>query len=272
MKNMTLTNNLGKIFLSISLFLLGVQQGYGQERAEKISTIIDSLRIVETQKMTLKDFQIEPLKYEASGADSLKLIEIENLLTDQEIRKRITQAFDEMLADSEINDLYNFTMSSVFNKVYSGLLFNNINSQFKDINSELERIVNNLEKADKDFFKFEPIPVERIDGFYATINYDPNRDTDITLEEIPAITKKDILEVKKGADNSSIDITLTKEGAKKFYLLTKKNIGKPIAIVIDKYIVSLPKVHSEISGGKVSIGGNFTEKEVENMIRQLKNE
>ncbi|MGV8093197.1 MAG: hypothetical protein AB2L24_15165 [Mangrovibacterium sp.] len=47
-------------------------------------------------------------------------------------------------------------------------------------------------------------------------------------------------------------------------------IYKPIAIVIDKQIVSLPTVQSEIAGGRVSISGDFSEKEMDNMIEKLK--
>jgi len=63
-----------------------------------------------------------------------------------------------------------------------------------------------------------------------------------------------------------------KEGAKKFYLLTKNNIGKYTAIVIDKQIISIPIVNSAISEGKVVIEGNFTKEEIESMIRNLSNE
>lgn len=70
-------------------------------------------------------------------------------------------------------------------------------------------------------------------------------------------------------DSPEISIVFTKEGARKFYLLTKENIGKPIAIVIAKKIVSMPIVNSEIIGGKASISGHFTEEEIDEMIEIL---
>jgi len=62
------------------------------------------------------------------------------------------------------------------------------------------------------------------------------------------------LEVKKSFssynDRPEISIVFTKDGARKLYLLTKENIGKPIAIVIAKQIISIPMVNSEIMGWK----------------------
>ena len=46
-----------------------------------------------------------------------------------------------------------------------------------------------------------------------------------------------------------------------FEKMTKRNIGKAIAIVVDDMVYSYPIVHSEIPGGKVSIAGNFTKDE-----------
>jgi len=146
------------LYWIISLLLFGIQYSYGQERGNKINTIIDSLRIIETQKWTLK-IKIEPLKCEATEEDSLKLIEIENVLTDQEIRKRIIQAFNKVLTDNEINYLYNFTTSSVFHKVFNSSLINNsLINQFKDINSKLDSIARNYEKKMKIFQSLNRYP------------------------------------------------------------------------------------------------------------------
>jgi len=88
------------------------------------------------------------------------------------------------------------------------------------------------------------------------------------------MTSKDILEVKKvyrsDNDQPEISIVFTKDGARKFYLLTKENIGKPIAIVISKRIVSMPTVNSEIIGGKANVSGDFSEEEIDKMIESLK--
>lgn len=121
--------------------------------------------------------------------------------------------------------------------------------------------------------KFKPIATERSNGFYATLDYnDFINDKDIKLEETPSLTFDEIKEVNKTNNENrfEINIVLSEEGAIKFQTLTRENIGLPIAIVIDKQIVSIPKVNMEIVGGNVSISGDFTEAEVDSMIKSLK--
>jgi preprotein translocase subunit SecD len=263
---------IGLIFISISLL------SCGQSRLDKTEAIIKKLNLVENQKTNYK-FQLEPLKYQATGNDSVKIIEIEKRLKEKEITKRLILAFNEEFSDKEINDIYNFIQTSAFEKVFnSGEIYKIISSQFNDIDKEIKGITENFSKSDeKSKNKFEPIPVTKENGFYATINYNySNADKEIKLEDKPSLTIKDILEVKKTFssynDRPEISIVFTKEGAKKFYLLTKENIGKPIAIVIANYIVSMPLVQMEIIGGKASISGDFSEEEIDKMIEILKGE
>jgi len=263
--------------VSIGLLLLSmVFVAFTQTRNDKTLAIINKLNLIENQKTNFQ-FQIEALKYQAKGNDSIKISELEKQLTDEEIVKRLTETFTEMLSDAEINDLYEFLQSSAFEKFFSsGEMSAAISDKFSDINSEIERISNNFGKSiEKPTKKFQPIPVDRENGFYAAVGYKNSMaDKDVLLEETPSLTTRDILEVKKVfstySDRSEISIVFTKEGARKFYLLTKENIGKPVAIVIDKHIVSIPKVLSEIVGGKASISGDFSEDEIDQMIEILK--
>lgn len=260
------------IILLFSIFL----SSCGQNRQEKTITIINKLKLVETQQTDF-NFQLEPLKYQASGNDSVKIIEIEKQLTKKEITKRLVSAFNDAFSDKEINDIYEFIQTSAFEKFFnSGEIYKVISSQFKDIDKEIKEITESFSKTvEKSTKKFEPIPVDKENGFYATVDYNySTADKNIKLEDKPSVTPKDILEVKKVFSNYNnrpeISIVFTKNGAKKFYLLTKENIGKPVAIVIGKQIVSMPTVNSEIIGGKVSISGDFTEKEIDKMIELLK--
>ncbi len=59
------------------------------------------------------------------------------------------------------------------------------------------------------------------------------------------------------------------EGAKLFADLTKRSIGKPIAIFLDGEVVSAPTVQSEIPDGRAVITGNFTLEEVKNLVKRL---
>lgn len=275
---MTYNMNYMKIRLSfIGLMLVSISfVCFGQTRQEKTVVIINKLNLIKSQK-TNYEFQLEPLKYQVVGKDSLEIIELEKKLSEEEIGKRISLAFDEIFNDEEINVIYGFIQTSAFEKFFNlDKTYKIISSKFKDIDNEIKEITNRLgEPIEKPTKKFEPIPVDKLNGFYATVDYNYSaEDKDIKLEANPSLTSKDILEVKKTYDNHNskpeISIVLTKDGARKFYLLTKDNIGKPIAIVISNKIVSLPKVNSEIMGGKATISGDFTEDEIDKMIEILK--
>ncbi|MBT7994560.1 MAG: hypothetical protein HN691_06760 [Bacteroidetes bacterium] len=268
-----------KGIFSIALILIVFVSicSYGQSKQEKTNAIIDKFNLIENQKSNYK-FQLEPLKYQAIGKDSIRLIELEEKITEEEINKRISAAFDEIYTDEEINSIYYFIQTSAYEKLYnSEETYKIFAGHFKDIDKEIEKLSDNFNDIfDEPIKKFKPIAVDREDGFYATIDYNSlSNDEDIELASNPSISIQDILDVKKefsnyGDDQAEIMITLNKEGARKFYLLTKENIGKPIAIVIDKHIISMPIVNSEIMGGQASISGDFTEKEVDRMIKKLK--
>ena len=277
MKIFRIRNNWNGVLLILLLTLCG-QNNYAQDRELKTNVIIDSLRTVESMKTTYIEFRLKPMKYEATKEDSIKLCEIENNLTDNEIRNRIVKAFDSAYSDSEINDLYNFVRTTAFTKlIHSTTTNRKISEQFKDITAELDKINKNIKQQNEIIElkpKFEPIFIDREDGFYETVDYDSNKDyKDIELVKTPSISKTEISKIEKNTNKSGvscIDITFSKKGAKQFYLLTKKNIGNPIAIVIDKHIVNIPIVNSEISGGKASISGNFTIEEIDKMIEKLR--
>jgi preprotein translocase subunit SecD len=277
-----MTDNTMK-YMKIRLLIIGLMLisntfvSYGQTRQEKTVVVINKMGLLETQKM-IYQFQFEALKYQATGNDSAKIVQLEKQLTEEEIVKKISTALNETFSDEEMNVLYEFVQTSAFKKSFvSGESNKAITSQFKDIDKEIEGITKKInETIEKTRKIFNPIPVDKENGFYLATNYSSSiEDKDIKLEDNPSMTFKDILEVKKvyesnGDNRAEILITLTKEGARKFYLLTKNNIGNLIAIVVEKQIVTMPIVQSEILGGKLSISGNFSEDEIDQIIQKLK--
>jgi len=67
-----------------------------------------------------------------------------------------------------------------------------------------------------------------------------------------------------------ISMTMNPDGAKKWKKFTAKNIGKSVAIVLDGYVYSYPTVQAEISGGRSSISGDFTQNEAKDLANTLK--
>ena len=69
---------------------------------------------------------------------------------------------------------------------------------------------------------------------------------------------------------AKVSMKMTSDGAKEWARLTKNNIGREIAIVLDNYVYSFPTVHQEITGGSSEISGNFTVEEAKDLANVLK--
>ncbi|MFO7999946.1 MAG: protein translocase subunit SecD, partial [Marinilabilia sp.] len=69
--------------------------------------------------------------------------------------------------------------------------------------------------------------------------------------------------------NYEIEMSMNSEGAKTWARLTKANIQKSIAIVLDGYVYSFPTVQNEITGGRSSITGDFTPEEAKDLANVL---
>ena len=67
-----------------------------------------------------------------------------------------------------------------------------------------------------------------------------------------------------------ISMKMNSEGARTWKVLTGQNVGKEIAIVLDNYVESAPRVEGEIAGGNSSITGNFTIDEAKDLSNILK--
>ena len=67
-----------------------------------------------------------------------------------------------------------------------------------------------------------------------------------------------------------IGIIFDNEGAKLFADITKNNIGKPLAILLDGQVISAPTIQGEIVGGQAQITGQFSIQEANNLARSLK--
>ena len=73
-----------------------------------------------------------------------------------------------------------------------------------------------------------------------------------------------------GRSEQQVSMTMNAEGAKAWARLTKENIGKAIAIVLDDMVYSAPNVNDEITGGRSQITGHFTPEEAKDLANVLK--
>lgn len=68
----------------------------------------------------------------------------------------------------------------------------------------------------------------------------------------------------------AVSMTMNSDGARRWAQLTKQNIGRSIAIVLDNYVYSAPNVNSEITGGRSQITGHFTPEQAKDLANVLK--
>ena len=67
----------------------------------------------------------------------------------------------------------------------------------------------------------------------------------------------------------SVSMTMNTEGAREWAKLTKQNINRDIAIVLDGYVYSAPNVENEIPGGNSQITGSFTVEDTQDLANVL---
>ena len=85
-----------------------------------------------------------------------------------------------------------------------------------------------------------------------------------------AITNANVTYDSRTNGEPKVSMSMNAEGANVWAHLTKDNIGKQIAIVLDGTVYSYPVVNSEISGGNSEISGHFTVEEATDLVNVLK--
>jgi len=66
-----------------------------------------------------------------------------------------------------------------------------------------------------------------------------------------------------------IDFVLTETGKRKFARVTRENIGRRLAIVVDGRVINAPVIRMEISAGRGQINGIFTEEEAKDLVAKI---
>lgn len=69
--------------------------------------------------------------------------------------------------------------------------------------------------------------------------------------------------------NPVVQLQFTGEGTKKFAEITKRNVNKPVAMVLDNFVIEAPRVNEAITQGSAVIRGNFTTDQAKQLSVQL---
>ena len=68
-------------------------------------------------------------------------------------------------------------------------------------------------------------------------------------------------QVQQGEQGPQIHIVFTDKGREQFAKLTRDNLNKPVAVIVDGNVISAPIIREEIPGGEAVIAGKFTVEE-----------
>jgi len=69
---------------------------------------------------------------------------------------------------------------------------------------------------------------------------------------------------------SVVEMSMNAEGSKIWQRMTRENVGKSVAVVLDNYVQSFPTVQGEIPNGRTEISGNFSVEEAKDLANMLK--
>jgi len=94
---------------------------------------------------------------------------------------------------------------------------------------------------------------------------DPFKSTKLTGRYL----KRARLEFDQNTYEPYVALEFNDEGAGLFADITKRNIGKRVAIYLDGTPISIPVVQEEISGGRAQISGDFTLDEAKKLVQRL---
>jgi preprotein translocase subunit SecD len=72
-----------------------------------------------------------------------------------------------------------------------------------------------------------------------------------------------------GLGHPIIDIVFSEKGTKEFAEITRRYIGKRLAIIIDGKLYQAPVLKTEIKGGKAQISGSFSQEEANAFAKEI---
>jgi SecD/SecF fusion protein len=67
-----------------------------------------------------------------------------------------------------------------------------------------------------------------------------------------------------------VSMTMNSRGSKLWAKMTSENVGNFVAVVLDDYVYTAPRVNTSITGGRTSISGNFSVLEAQDLANVLK--
>jgi SecD/SecF fusion protein len=254
-----------------------------------------------TRENVKLDVSEDQITLTLSKTDTSKISSIKNIITgharlefwetfeDSEISGYLTKANNLLREMKVVPDVENSSAQDVFisqNPLF-GILRPMISKQGEPLRSCLIGLASETDTAKVDRYLQMPqikvlLPRDlKLMWSHNPYNYGPSKG----LYELHAIkiTTQDgkapldgsvIISVKPVTGSSKsdikIDLTMNAEGTIRWSGITRENVNRCIAVVLNGYVRSYPRVHDEISGGRTEITGNFTTEEANDLVNILK--
>ena len=118
-------------------------------------------------------------------------------------------------------------------------------------------------------FRWTAQPTEKEGNFYQLIALKvTNRDGRAPLDGDAVVDARQDFGQNKAS--SVVDMNMNNEGAKIWQRMTRENVGRSVAVVLDNFVQSFPTVQGEIPNGRTEISGNFTVEEAKDLANMLK--
>ena len=225
--------------------------------------------------------------------DSVKDLSIENELAKIEKADSASQAVNKADSISETNDaglekdIKNYPLLSLLNisanQPYASAVIGPVNKRDRELIDKYLSMRQVQEVLPRQaILRWGVKPLDEGEMKQMRIDIEKNRDNLYHLYILKASTRDgrpalegDVVtnakdEFSQNSSNAEVSMTMNSEGAKKWARLTKENIGKSVAIVLDNLVYSAPRVNSEIPNGRSQITGNFTVEDAKDLANVLK--
>lgn len=104
-------------------------------------------------------------------------------------------------------------------------------------------------------------------------NPDGSPKTYYLIQKQVKVSGENLVDARPGFDEYNrpvVSFTLDSLGAKKFADVTKENVGKPFAIILDGKVLVAPRINGPIPGGSAQISGNFSVQETQDLALLLR--
>lgn len=247
---------------------------FAQTQQAKINYILDILGWTKAITAELNNSKDYYSQLKVNTADKRTIDSVIQKLRSEEISARLSKDFKRRFTPGEIDTLYLFLNSPTGKKFRKEeyLTFGEMNALFTEEYKTLkiieERSKGSASKSPADFSL-----ADREDGIYVVKQGLSEEHMKYDLEKTPVLKLdifKDISTYRTSTYDMQIKIELTQSGQTQFYEISKKYIGKQLAIVASKTIIAAPVVNEAINSNELILSGSGDINEMSAIVQKIK--